>query len=111
MSLQTYRNDLDFLKGIAIVAVVFYHASLIQSGYLGVDLFFVINGFLIIPSLCRNITEDSKMGYYPVFLRKRLIRLWPLIILATLVCLLIGFLSACCQMTSRTSARQSSPPT
>ena len=91
MDHQAYRYDLDFLKGIAIVAVVFYHASLIQSGYLGVDLFFVINGFLIIPSLCRNITEDSKMGYYPVFLRKRLIRLWPLIILATLVCLLIGF--------------------
>ncbi len=91
MDIQVYRNDLDFLKGIAIVAVVFYHASLIQSGYLGVDPFFVINGFLIIPSLCRNITKDSKMGYYPVFLRKRLIRLWPLIILATLVCLLIGF--------------------
>ena len=91
MGIQVYRNDLDFLKGIAIVAVVFYHASLIQSGYLGVDLFFVINGFLIIPSLCRNITKDNKMGYYPVFLRKRLIRLWPLIILATLVCLLIGF--------------------
>ena len=91
MNQLIYRNDLDFLKGIAIIAVVFYHASLIQSGYLGVDLFFVINGFLIIPSLCRNITKDSKMSYYPVFLRKRLIRLWPLIILATLVCLLIGF--------------------
>ncbi len=91
MGHQAYRYDLDFLKSIAIIAVVFYHASLIQSGYLGVDLFFVISGFLIIPGLCHNISKDGKMVFYLVFLRKRLIRLWPLVILTSLVCLLIGY--------------------
>ena len=86
-----YRHDLDFLKGLAIIVVVLYHASIIQSGYLGVDLFFVINGFLIIPSLCRNIANSKGMIYYFTFLKKRLIRLWPLIILATIVCFLVGY--------------------
>ena len=86
-----YRHDLDFLKGLAIIVVVLYHASIIQSGYLGVDLFFVINGFLIIPSLCRNIANSKVMIYYFTFLKKRLIRLWPLIILATIVCFLVGY--------------------
>ncbi len=37
-----YRQDLDVLKGIAIIAVVLFHIGLLKSGYLGVDAFFVI---------------------------------------------------------------------
>ena len=91
MDKTIYRYDLDFLKGIAIIAVVFYHSTLLQSGYLGVDLFFVINGFLIIPSLCRSIANSKGLFFYFLFLRKRLIRLWPLIIIASIVCFLVGF--------------------
>lgn len=46
-----YRQDLDSLKGIAIIAVVLFHMGLLESGYLGVDIFFVINGFLLIPTV------------------------------------------------------------
>lgn len=38
-----YRQDIDALKGIAIIAVVLFHLGFLKSGYLGVDLFFVIN--------------------------------------------------------------------
>ena len=49
------RNDIDFLKAICIIVVVFYHMGCLESGYLGVDAFFVINGFLVIPSTINNI--------------------------------------------------------
>ena len=86
---MTYRKDLDSLKGLAIIAVVLFHMGLLKSGYLGVDTFFVINGFLIIPSLCRKM-ETQEFKYF-LFLEKRIIRLLPLVVLASIVSLLIGF--------------------
>lgn len=38
---------LDVLKGIAIIAVVLYHVGYMQYGFLGVDVFLVVNGFLL----------------------------------------------------------------
>ena len=88
---KTYRKDLDVLKGFAILSVVFYHLGILKSGYLGVDLFLVINGFLVIPSVCRHIA-DGDFSYWE-FLKKRVMRLLPLIVIATAVCLLWGFIA------------------
>ena len=85
-----YRHDINALKGIAIIAVVLYHLGIVKSGYLGVDLFFVINGYLIIPSIYRNILNE-KFNYFS-FIKKRTIRLLPLVILASLICLILGYL-------------------
>lgn len=68
-----YRRDIDLLKGMAIIAVVLYHIGILKSGYLGVDIFFVINGFLVIPSVYKKIYNDEFK--YVKFIIKKYIRL------------------------------------
>ena len=84
------RNiDVDALKGLAILAVVFYHIGILDSGYLGVDIFFVINGFLVIPKLCEYIDKgEFKYGF---FVKKKYLRFAPLVLLATLLGFTLGY--------------------
>ena len=86
---KQHRVDLDIVKAISIIAVVFYHIGWLDTGYLGVDVFFAVNGFLVIPSLLKQISEG--IFKYTTFLLKRIMRLWPLILLASAVCLLMGY--------------------
>ncbi|MFB2773867.1 acyltransferase family protein [Shewanella xiamenensis] len=67
---MTYRADIQVLRGIAVLLVLFYHLNieLFQFGYLGVDIFLVISGYLM-ASLYR--------GGYVKFIYKRLSRLLP----------------------------------
>jgi peptidoglycan/LPS O-acetylase OafA/YrhL len=58
--LHAYRPDLDGLRAIAIIAVVFYHAGLgFSGGYVGVDVFFVISGYLITTLILKDLENDS----------------------------------------------------
>lgn len=58
-SLQ-YRPDIDGLRAIAVLGVVFYHAGLgFPGGYVGVDVFFVISGFLITSLLLRDLRNGT----------------------------------------------------
>lgn len=84
-----YRQDLDALKGIAIIAVVLFHMGLLKSGYLGVDAFFVINGFLVVPTVIRKINQ-SDFSFWG-FMQKRIVRLLPLIVLASASSLGLGY--------------------
>lgn len=86
---MTYRKDFDALKGIAIIAVVLFHTGLLKSGYLGVDAFFVINGFLVVPALYKKIVGGD-FSYFG-FMEKKMLRLMPLVVVASFVCLAIGF--------------------
>lgn len=87
------RNlNIDILKAFAILSVVLYHlgSNILPFGYLGVDIFFVISGFFIMKSMQRAYENCGKY-YYWRNLFSRLIRLWPPILVVTLVSLLLGF--------------------
>ena len=85
-----YRQDIDVIKGIAITVVVLFHMGLLKSGYLGVDAFFVINGFLIIPSVIKSF-DNNNFSFWN-YIEKRTLRLLPLIVLASAISLVIGYL-------------------
>ncbi|MGE6916658.1 acyltransferase family protein [Achromobacter kerstersii] len=56
-----YRSDIDGLRAVAIISVVIYHAlpGVFPGGFVGVDVFFVISGFLISSILLRNLHQGS----------------------------------------------------
>jgi len=72
-----YRSDIDGLRAVAILPVVAYHSGLafVPGGFVGVDVFFVISGYLI----CRLINDEIKDGSFTVagFYKRRVMRLFP----------------------------------
>lgn len=88
-TLCTYRHDLDLLKGLAIIAVILYHAGWCKSGYLGVDVFFVLSGYLIIPRVIGEI-EKGSFRYWR-FLERRVFRLLPLVLVVCGLSLAVGY--------------------
>lgn len=88
-TLKDRNAVIDMLKGISIIAVVLYHMGLLKSGYLGVDCFFVISGFLSMPKIVKGI-EDGSFRFVK-YIRSRIVRLLPAILLVSILSLAIGF--------------------
>jgi len=66
MAVVKYRPEIDGLRAVAVVAVVLFHADfrygskkLLSGGYIGVDVFFVISGYLIASIIIRELQDDS----------------------------------------------------
>ena len=78
------------MRGIAILLVVFYHnfgfVKYFFFGWLGVDLFFVLSGFLITDILLKTV---NKQGYFKNFYAKRVLRIFPLYYLSLIIFLVI----------------------
>ena len=72
-----FRSDIQGLRAIAVLLVLLFHfETRIQGGYLGVDMFFVISGFVIASSTLREI-ERTQSFSWKSFLRRRVRRLLP----------------------------------
>ena len=56
-----YRSDIDGLRAIAVLSVLFFHSgfSVFSGGYVGVDVFFVISGYLITTIIVREIANND----------------------------------------------------
>ncbi len=84
-----YRADIDGLRAIAVLAVVFFHADLgCRGGFVGVDVFFVISGYLI----TGLILNDFERGEFSLleFWTRRVLRILPALSLVTFAVLVAG---------------------
>ncbi|MER7025564.1 MULTISPECIES: acyltransferase family protein [Streptomyces] len=85
---RPHLASLDGLRGFAVVAVLLFHGGLLSGGFLGVDLFFVLSGFLITGLLLGQVARGGRIG--PVaFWGRRARRLLP-----ALVCVTVAVLAA-----------------
>ena len=84
---QAYRTDMEGLRAISVLFVVLYHAvpDTFSGGFIGVDSFFVISGFLITTILLRNKTF-SIVDFYC----RRIRRIFPALIMLILFCAVFG---------------------
>ncbi len=82
---------LDGLRGIAVLAVIIYHAdvSLLVGGFLGVDVFFVLSGFLITTLLINELTETNTVDRARFYIR-RIRRLMPALLLVLFFSVLVS---------------------
>jgi peptidoglycan/LPS O-acetylase OafA/YrhL len=80
------QPDIQLLRAIAVLAVVFFHLSstLLPGGYVGVDVFFVVSGYLITGHLARQATETGRIDL-PAFWARRIRRLLPAALLVLTV--------------------------
>jgi len=85
-----YRPDIDGLRAVAVMAVILYHAGVsgLSGGYVGVDVFFVISGFLI----TRNIVAGIEAGNFRLveFYHRRARRLLPALFVTILMTLVFS---------------------
>lgn len=92
LSHPKYRRDIDGLRAIAVLSVVAYHASpsWMHGGFIGVDIFFVISGFLISTIIFENLDKGT-FSFIQFYLR-RIKRIFPALTLVLFSCFAIGWL-------------------
>src|SRR5438874_9341663 len=78
----TYAPALDGLRAIACLSVMLYHAKVLTGGFLGVDVFFVLSGFLITSLLLDELRSGGAVDLR-AFWRRRIFRIVPLLVTVT----------------------------
>ncbi|MDC1078865.1 acyltransferase family protein [Candidatus Pelagibacter sp.] len=95
----TYRPEIDGLRAIAVCSVIFYHSQLnvfgyqiFKGGFIGVDIFFVISGYLITSIILKELVTTGSFSF-KYFYERRIRRILPILLLVTLAtCLVSSFL-------------------
>jgi peptidoglycan/LPS O-acetylase OafA/YrhL len=88
-----WRTHIDGLRAISVMAVLLYHtdSGLLSGGFVGVDVFFVISGFLISRVIYADI-ESSGLFHFGYFYERRARRIIPVLVVVTLAVLTVGWL-------------------
>lgn len=86
-----YRPDIDGLRAIAVISVIFYHADqtinnlrILPGGFAGVDIFFVISGFLITSIILNELNETDTFSFFN-FYERRCRRIIPVLLFVFIV--------------------------
>lgn len=87
-----YRPDIDGIRAIAVLAVVIFHAfpDTLRSGFIGVDMFFVISGFLITSIIFKGL--DKQTFSFKTFYTNRIKRIFPALLTVLVVTAIAGWL-------------------
>ena len=87
---KQFRTDIEGLRAVAVIAVVLFHAGLpgVGGGFIGVDVFFVVSGFLITRLVTREIARTNTVGLAN-FWKRRARRLLPALYL--LLAVVVGY--------------------
>lgn len=90
-----YRPEIDGLRAIACVSVVLFHAfpEFLKGGFIGVDIFFVISGYLISSILYRSLFSPDSSGKINIidFYVRRVRRIFPALIAVLITTLVLGW--------------------
>ena len=86
-----YRHDLDGLRGFALIFILIFHANpkIVRGGFIGVDIFFIISGFLITSIVLHNF-EKNNFSFIDFYVR-RVRRIFPALVVALIGSLIIGW--------------------
>lgn len=94
----TYRREIDGLRAIAVVSVIFYHAQItifghqpFKGGFIGVDIFFVISGYLITSIILKELVSTGSFSF-KYFYERRIRRILPVLLFVMSVSLPFAWL-------------------
>jgi peptidoglycan/LPS O-acetylase OafA/YrhL len=90
---SSFRPDIEGLRAVAILLVVAFHVGIpaLQGGFIGVDVFFVISGYLIIGLLVREVENTGRLNFLGFYAR-RARRLLPASALTLIVTVIVASL-------------------
>ena len=105
LSAVKYRPDIDGLRAVAVLCVLFFHyeVALFSGGFVGVDIFFVISGFLITRLIFEEYQRTGKFNFL-AFYERRARRLFPALFFTLVMSFLLGVLLFSPQHLQRLSA-------
>ena len=86
-----YRPEIDGLRAVAVLSVIFYHAhitifetKIFKGGFIGVDIFFVISGYLITSIILKELTTTGSFSFKR-FYERRVRRIIPALLFVILI--------------------------
>jgi peptidoglycan/LPS O-acetylase OafA/YrhL len=97
MKIKNYRPEIDGLRAIAVISVLIYHLKIsinnfyfLNGGFLGVDIFFVISGYLISKIIFNELKITKSFNFYNFYVR-RIKRIIPLLLIISISSLVLGY--------------------